>query len=65
MYAFPSWWSFTSARVVRMGLLINKLKRSGFLPMSAPSASTLANVADQKLFRAVTEVPNHVKQTSP
>src|SRR6218665_1772835 len=40
-----------------MELLINKLKRSGFLPMSAPSTSTLANEADRRLFRAVTQNP--------
>src|SRR6218665_2152227 len=52
---------FTSARDRdRMELLINKLKRSGFLQMSAPSFSTLANEADQRLFRAVTQDPNHV-----
>jgi len=59
MYASPSWWGFTSARDRdRMELLINKLKCNGFLPMSAPSASTLANEANQKLFRAVTQDPN-------
>src|SRR6218665_1015182 len=61
MYASPSWCGFTSARDRdRMELLINKLKRSGFLPMSAPSASTLANKADLRLFRAVTQELNHV-----
>src|SRR6218665_2627835 len=44
MYASPSWWGFTSAGDrERMERLINKVKRCGFLPMSAPSASTLAN----------------------
>ena len=43
-----------------MELLINKLKCSGFLPMSTLSASSLANEADQRLFRAVTQDPNHV-----
>src|SRR6218665_214676 len=61
MYASPSWWGFTSAGDrERMERLINKLKRCGFLPMSAPSASTLANEADQRLFRSVTRNPNHV-----
>src|SRR6218665_1297261 len=51
MYASPSWWDFTSALDrARMQFLINKLKHSGFLPRSAPSASTLANEADRRLF---------------
>src|SRR6218665_3153252 len=43
-----------------MERLINRLRRCGFLPMSAPSASTLANEADQRLFRSVIHNPNHV-----
>src|SRR6218665_2787807 len=61
MYASPSWWGFTSAGDREwMERLINKLRRCGFLPMSAPSASTLANEADQRLFRSVIRNPNHV-----
>jgi len=61
MYASPSWWGFASSRDHdQMELLINKLKHSGFLSMSSPSASTLANEADLRLFRAVTQDPNHV-----
>ena len=37
----------------RMERLINKLKRSGFLPESAPSAAALAGEADERLFSAV------------
>ena len=40
--------------------LINKLRRCEFLPMSAPSASTLANKAVQRLFRSVIHNTNHV-----
>ena len=43
-----------------MELIINKLKRCGFLPMSVPSASTLASDAEQRLFKAVIQNPNHV-----
>src|SRR6218665_3208344 len=58
MYASPSWWGFTSAGdQERMERLINKLKRCGFLPMSA---SNLANEADQRLFRSVIHNPNRV-----
>src|SRR6218665_2425925 len=47
MYASPSWWGFSSAKDrSRMERLINKLKRSGFLPESAPSAVALAGEAD-------------------
>src|SRR6218665_2856546 len=66
MYASPSWWGFTSAgdreHMERL-IIINKPKRCGFLPMSTPSASTLANKADQRLFRSVTHNPYHVLHT--
>src|SRR6218665_49145 len=53
MYASPSWWGFSSAKDrSRMERLINKLKRSGFLPESAPSAVALAGEEDERLFRA-------------
>jgi len=61
MYASPSWWGFTSAGYrERIERLINQLKRCGFLPMSAPSVPTLANEADQRLFRSVIHNPDHV-----
>ena len=44
----------------RLDLIISKLKRCCFLPMSTPSASTLASEADQRLFRAVIQIHNHV-----
>src|SRR6218665_586325 len=63
MYASPSWWGFSSAKDrSRMERLINKLKRSGFLPESAPSAAALAGEAEQRLFRAVISDPTHVLQ---
>src|SRR6218665_1647256 len=37
----------------RIEQLINKLKRSGFLPQSAPAALDLACDADARLFRTV------------
>jgi len=59
------WWGFASTRDRdRMVLMIYKLKCSGFLPMSAPSASTLASEADRRLFRAVTQDPIHVLRLS-
>ena len=61
MYASPSGWGFTFALdQERMELPFNVLKRCGFLPMSAPSASTFPCVADQQLFRAVILDPIHV-----
>src|SRR6218665_2332808 len=60
MYASPSWWGFTNARDrAKMGLLINMLKHCGFLPMSAPYASILANETDRRLFRAIIQGPNY------
>ena len=43
-----------------MERLINKLKHTGFLPESAPSAATLAGEADQRLFRAMISDPSYV-----
>jgi len=41
---------------------MDKLKRSGFLPPSAPAALALACDADARLFRAVITDPGHVLQ---
>src|SRR6218665_273409 len=61
MYASPSWRGFSSAKDrSRMERLINKLKRSGFLPESAPSAVALAGEADQRLFKTLISHPTHV-----
>src|SRR6218665_1204313 len=61
MYASPSWWGFSSAQDrSRMERLINKLKHTGFLPESAPSAVALAGEADERLFRAMISDPSYV-----
>src|SRR6218665_596448 len=61
MYASPAWWGFSSARDrARIEQLINKLKRSGFLPQSATAALDLSCDADARLFRAVITDPGHV-----
>src|SRR6218665_1473305 len=60
-YASPSWWSCSSAQDrSRVERLLNKLKRSGFLPESAPSSAALAGEAEQRLFRVVISGPTHV-----
>src|SRR6218665_3720043 len=60
MHASHSWWGFTSAGDrERIERLINKLKGCDFLAMSVPSASTLANKVDQRLFIAVIHNSNH------
>ena len=52
---------FFSARDrARIEQLINELKRSVFLPPSAPAAVALACDADARLFRAVVTDPGHV-----
>src|SRR6218665_4119370 len=61
MYASPSWWGFSSAQDrSRTEQLINKFKRSGFLPELAPLAAALAGEADERLFRAVISDNTHV-----
>ena len=57
-YASPAWWGFSSARDrARIEQLINKLKRSGFLPQSAPAALGLACDADARLPGAAISDP--------
>src|SRR6218665_3907535 len=61
LYVSPTWWGVTSARErEQLEIIINHLKRCGFLPMLVPSASTLVSEADQRLFKAVIQNPSHV-----
>src|SRR6218665_3505744 len=60
MHLPPGGVSLQQKTEVRMERLINKLKRSGFLPVSAPSATALSGEADERLFRAVISDPTHV-----
>src|ERR1043165_1099758 len=38
----------------------NRLKRAGFLPQEAPTVESLANRADDALFKAIISEPKHV-----
>jgi len=61
MYASPAWWGYTQASDrARMEQLVNKLKRCGFLPTTAPTVQQMAAKADDSLFRAVITNESHV-----
>ena len=61
MYASPACWGYTQASDrARMEQLLNKLKRYGFLPSTAPTVQQMAATADDSLFRAVITNESHV-----
>src|SRR6218665_4157070 len=61
MYASPAWWGFMSIGDRQcFERLLARLRRCGFLPRDFPSIETLANEADQKLLKSVTQCPSHV-----
>ena len=61
MYASPAWWGYAnSSDKAKIEQLINRMRRCGFLPSTAPSGSALAGLADERLLKAVCSDPNHV-----
>ena len=61
MYASPAWWGYTNAGDrARIEQLLQRMKRSGFLPPTAPGAEQLAAAADESLFRAIIQNQGHV-----
>ena len=61
MYASPAWWGFASASErARIEAFVNKTKRFGYLPPSAPSAAEICDRADTNLFKAVMKDSSHV-----
>jgi hypothetical protein len=61
LYASPAWWGYTSNEErKKINNLVNRMKRRGFLPEDSPGASTMAEEADDTLFKAIQQNPNHV-----
>src|SRR6218665_1503603 len=61
MYAFPPWWGFAGiGDRQRFERLLARLRRCGFLPRDFPSIETLANEADRKLLKSISQCPSHV-----
>src|SRR6218665_3410312 len=61
MSAPPAWWGFTLAHDrARVEQLLRRMKRCGFLPLSAPTAEQLAASADAQLFKASILNPYHM-----
>ena len=44
----------------RLERFTHRLRRAGFLPQEAPSVESLANRADDALFKAIISDPKHV-----
>lgn len=61
MYASPAWWGFAGiGDRQRFERLLARLRRCGFLPCDFPSIETLANEADRKLLKSISQCPSHV-----
>jgi len=61
LYISTAWWGFTTAQDSdRLGRLIGRLQRGGFLPAQVRSFGDLAAEADRRLFRAAVIDPHHV-----
>jgi len=61
MYASPSWWGYTSeADKNKFQIMINKMKRRGFLLSNTPNVVEMSQASDRSLFRAVCVDPHHV-----
>src|SRR6218665_2633937 len=58
MYASSAWWGFASlGDRQRFERLLARLRRCGFLPCDFPSIETLANEADRKLLKSISQCP--------
>ena len=61
LYASPAWWGLLSAgEVDRIERFLRLVKRAGFLPLDAPTANSMAELADAALFAAVIRDSEHV-----
>ena len=61
MYASPAWWgSLSGGDRDRLERFTHRLRRAGFLPQEAPTVESLANRADDALFKAIISDPKHV-----
>ena len=61
LYASPAWWGFASAGARdRLQSCVNKCKRRGFLPETAPDLRCLRAQQDNELFGRVLADPYHV-----
>src|SRR6218665_1057993 len=57
----PVWWGITSAQDCdRLERIVERLRRCGHLPESAPSFAEMASKDDKSLFQSITSNPGHV-----
>ena len=60
-YASPSWQGFINAdEVNKLQIILNKAKRSNFLPSDFSALEELFDSTDSALFRTVLTAPDHV-----
>src|SRR6218665_3952039 len=61
VYAFPAWWGFAGeGDRQRLGLLLSRMRRGGYLPSEFPTIESLVDEADRKLFRSTSQNRTHV-----
>lgn len=61
LYASPAWWGLTNSKDrERLDRFVRKMKKMCFLPNNFPSPQTLAEQADDLLFKDVRSSPYHV-----
>src|SRR6218665_4019432 len=51
LYASPTWWGFAGeGNRQRLGRLLSRMRRGGYLPSDFPTIESLVGEADRKLF---------------
>ena len=61
IYASPAWWGFTSAQDRdKLEAFLRKARKADLIPPGFPMVEELCDMADIRLFKAVTVNCNHV-----
>ena len=57
----PAWWGFAGEGYChRLGRLVSRMRRSGYLPPDFPGLAALSEDADAKLFHSIRHNSTHV-----
>src|SRR6218665_1206537 len=60
LYATPAWWGFAGVGDrQRLERLVARLRRMGYMPTDFPSVESLAEEADRKLFKSISQCTSH------
>ena len=58
---FPAWWGFAGEGVrQRLGRLLSRMRRGGYLPSDFSTIESLVDEADRKLFKSTSQNRTHV-----